>query len=134
MPADLDVLQRGQVLKKLHELKRADEPARRDAFGCDTGDLFALEEDAAACRFEETRDHAEQRRLAGAVRSDDRGHALGWDLERHSIDGRQSAELPGEIVDAQTTHCGVSTDFTVASLRSRRPPHACANAAKPPGA
>ena len=43
VPADLVVLQHGQILKELHQLKRANKPARRHALRRNSGDLLVLE-------------------------------------------------------------------------------------------
>ena len=75
MTADLHVLQHGERLEQLHELEGAHETAPRSPLRRKAGDVVAIEGDAAFGRRAEARDRVEQRRLAGAVRADDRRNA-----------------------------------------------------------
>src|SRR5262249_24834608 len=46
-------------------------------------------------RFEQAQDHANGRRLAGAIPADEGKHAPAWYAEGHGIDGAPAAEVPG---------------------------------------
>src|SRR6185369_5351399 len=84
--------------KQLRQLERATEPpvgAGRNAFGRDVG---AVEPDRAGARAQLPRDQVEVRRLAGAVRADDRGQRPGSEPARDTVDGDVAAEPDRELL------------------------------------
>ena len=92
MCADRDVLGDGQAGERLHDLERARDAAPGEAVRRLAGDVAAGIEDAAGARRQEAGDDGEQRRLAGAVRPDQRGDAARLGGERRLVDGEQAAE------------------------------------------
>ncbi len=101
MRADRDVLAHGQPGERLHDLERARDAAPRKLVRRLAGDVGAVVEDAALGRREEARDDREQRGLAGAVRSDQRGDAAGVRGKRCAVDGEQAAEAFRDVLDAK---------------------------------
>ena len=69
--ADQHVLQHGHALKGAHHLEGAADAEAADAVGLEAPEIAAGEGDGAAIRPQEAVQQVEQRRLAGAVGSDD---------------------------------------------------------------
>ena len=57
------------------------------------GDVTTVEDDPTARRTRKAGQHVEERRLAGAVGTDDRDDRRGRDVERHVVHGDETAEL-----------------------------------------
>src|SRR5436309_3394346 len=104
MPADLDVLERSESLKQLHQLKCAHEPSHRDEFGWQPGDVVAIKYYSTLARRAEPRNGIEQSRLAGSVRPDDRRYAAGRDLDRDRVERKQAAKPLGSSFEAKEAH------------------------------
>ena len=58
----------------------------RTSSGCADG-IETVDAHGAARRLEQRRQHLDRRRLAGAVRAEEREDLAGLDLERHVVDG-----------------------------------------------
>ena len=85
--AQLEVLEHGHRGEELAALRHVGDPARHDGRGRQPADPPALELDGAAAQREEAADRAERRRLARAVRADQRDDLALADLERDAADG-----------------------------------------------
>src|SRR6185437_764047 len=90
------------------------------------GDLAVVDRDGAARRHVESRDQAEERRLAAPARSGDR-HALAWlDPQGHAVEGvdetaggRVSLADAGEL-DLGAAHRSRTVPSSTTSRRSAR--------------
>src|SRR5215510_9797308 len=100
---------RHQIVGHALEQKQNAVPARdaaRAALG-QGAELFPhagiteLQRDASLARLVEAGDAVEHRRLAGAVRPDQRGDIAASGREREIVDGHQAAEAHAEVLDAQ---------------------------------
>src|SRR6185437_839497 len=56
---------------------------------------------AAAARGKLAREHVDERRLAGPVRTDHRMHFVAHERERHVVDGDEAAEMPRHALGAK---------------------------------
>src|SRR5262249_34598812 len=92
MRADGDVLVHGEAGERLHDLECAHDAAPRHKMGRHARYVGAAVKDAAFARRQEPADDGEQRGLAGAVGSDQRGDPAGFDGERNIVDGEEAAE------------------------------------------
>jgi hypothetical protein len=101
MRADRDVLPHAQGRERLHDLECAGDAAPRQPMRGLAGDIDAIVDDAARARRRKARNDREQRGLAGAIRSDQRGDASGLRQERCPIEGEQAAEALRYLLDTQ---------------------------------
>src|SRR6202030_2150407 len=92
MRADGDILPHGQPRKRLHDLEGPRQAAARELVRRRAGNIRAVIDDDARRRPLETRDDREQRGLASAVRTDQRGDAAGLGRERDLIERQKTAE------------------------------------------
>src|SRR5574341_1809217 len=83
----LEVLEHGHRGKELAAFRDVRDPARDDGRGPEPADPPAVELDRAAAERDQATDRAERRRLAGAVRADDRDDLAHAHLERDRPDG-----------------------------------------------
>ena len=67
-------------------------------------EAFAVEGDLAGIRPVEPRDQVEERRLAGAVRSDQAGDLTVLDAERDVVHGDDAAEPPRHALNREQGH------------------------------
>jgi hypothetical protein len=67
----------------------------------DAGDIAILEPNPTASRWQEPGDDVEQRCLACAVRTDDRGDTACLDVDRHLIEGTETPERARDPVDSK---------------------------------
>ena len=86
--------------------------AKRSKVGMD---IDAVELHRSGGRRRDARDRLQQRRLAGAARSDDRDELTGGDRERCGIEDRQrispaASNLPGQVVDIDLNAAGRPVD------------------------
>src|SRR5262245_3288858 len=98
--------------------------------------VAVLQRDAALGRLVETGDAIEHRGLAGAVWSDQRGDLATLGDERQVIDGDETAEAHGEMLDVQhgISHPRPSrTSSTDTALRSLRNTEGCRVETRPRG-
>jgi hypothetical protein len=84
------------VRKDGRDLERAHQTHARDARGRRAGDLAALEENLPARRLKEVGEQVEARRLAGAVRTDERVDAAAPHLQRDVLNRYETLELLGQ--------------------------------------
>ena len=63
------------------------------------GHVLALQQDPAARRLDEARDHAQRRRLAAAARAEHREELAAGDLERHAVDRGDLLKALRDVVD-----------------------------------
>ena len=89
---DANVVGDRELGKDLGDLERARHAAPHALVGRERGDVASLEPDRARGRREQAADQVEERRLAGAVRADDRAQFAGLDGQRHVVDGDQAAK------------------------------------------
>src|SRR3954468_22153903 len=99
--ADRDILGNRQPGEGLCDLERARDAAPRKQVRREAGDIRAFEEDAAGGGAKKSGDDREQRRLARAVRADQRRDAPLLREERGLIDGEKSAEAARHVLDAE---------------------------------
>jgi hypothetical protein len=97
MAADQQVLQHRGVLEELDVLEGAGDAVARHHMRRHARNHLALEAHLARGRPVERGDQVEDRRLAGAIGSDQREHLVGPDLEGHVVHGQQAAEADREI-------------------------------------
>ncbi|KAG0743531.1 hypothetical protein G6F24_016246 [Rhizopus arrhizus] len=107
------------------------------------GDRLAVHDDVARRRRVEAAHAVEHGGLAGPVGADDGENLVGFDFERHAVDGQQAAEPHAPRGDASwattpadaTSSSTPSPDRTSASgtRRIRAPVQAGPSAARPPG-
>src|SRR6266850_302050 len=112
VPTEQQVLAHGQLREDLSSFGHLDDPGPHHAVGAPAIDALAVELDRAARRPEKTGDHAQCRRLASAVRPEERYDAALRDLEAHAVQG---ADAP--VVGLDVVHHEERTSRT----RHRRP-------------
>src|SRR5262249_34357963 len=98
---ELDILKNGKTTERPRDLESAadstvDDPVRRGA-----RDLMPVEIDRACRRPQRTRQHVEDRTLAGAVRADQAENLALLDRERHVVDRGEAAEAFHETIHHQ---------------------------------
>ena len=65
----------------------------------------SVEHDASGVRLFEAREHAQQRGLAAAGRSEQREELAREDIERQRVDGDEIAEALGDVVERDDGPC-----------------------------
>src|SRR2546425_5335062 len=94
----LERLEDREVGKDLDELEGAGHAEPRQAHRADAADLPVLEAHGARARPRDAGEDVDQRRLAGAIRSDDRDELARVDPEAHAVEGAElSVELPEPV-------------------------------------
>ncbi len=101
MQADQHVVVHAPAGEHAGLLEGAHHAQSRNLIGPQTIEFRAAVDDGAGRRLDVAGDGIEGRRLAGAVRADQRQHLALPDLERHAVDGDEPAEADGEAVDRQ---------------------------------
>ena len=101
VPADEQVLEHGRVLEQLDVLERAGDAEAGDLVRRAPAEVDAVELDRSRRRRVEPADEVEDRRLAGAVRADQREHLAARDVEGHAVDGADAAEADAEVLDRE---------------------------------
>ena len=91
-PCGHDVLAHGHAAQDLGALERAHEAARVDPVGGEAVDPVASQSDLASVGAKRAGHDVEERRLARAVRADQREHLAGANVERHVVERLQPAE------------------------------------------
>ena len=112
------------LAKRPHHLVRQRQPLAHPRRRRIPGDVAAGQHDPSAIRLDRTRDDANERRLAGAIWSDQPNKFAGRDRNSHAVDRVHAAEMDGEILELERRNHGF-----VAGAVSRR-----ASPARPPGA
>ena len=87
MHSNEHVLESRHLLEEADVLKRAADAALGDRMWRPTGDVLAVELDQPARRFVHAGEHVEERRLAGAVRTDQAHRRIAGDREVDVVDG-----------------------------------------------
>src|SRR5215470_7277814 len=101
MGADRDVLAHRQAHERLYDLESPrDAPAGKPIWPL-ARDADAIVDDAALAQGQVAGNDREQRGLACAVRSDERGDASMLGCERRAVERKQSAETLRYLLDAQ---------------------------------
>src|SRR6202042_3564469 len=93
-----------EVGKDLGDLEGAGHTASHPIIGSERGDVAPLEPDRARGRREQAADQIEERRLAGAVRTDDRAQFARLDGQRYVVDGDQVAKALRCALDLKQGH------------------------------
>src|SRR5439155_5943777 len=117
MHPDEDVLEGGHVLEEADVLERAADAALGDRMWRLAGDVLAVEDDPAGRRLVDAGQHVEERRLAGAVRPDQRDDRAARDREVDVVRRDETAELLPDLLRDQKvvafaavlTHAGCRT-------------------------
>jgi hypothetical protein len=103
VPAGQEIVEHRHVGKQLAVLERAGEPEPGDLVRRKPGDVVLAKADRAAAAIEAA-DAVEHRRLAGAVRADQRQKLARGGRERHVVEHDQPAEPQGEALDRELSH------------------------------
>ena len=99
--ADEHVLERRHVLEEADVLERSPDAAVREGMWRLTGHVFVREDHAPRRRPVDAREHVEERRLAGAVRTDQADDRAARDGEIDVVDRDEAAELLTERLRLQ---------------------------------
>src|SRR5262249_20703826 len=118
-----DVLVDGDAREDVGDLEGLGHAAAVEDLGGEAGDVLAVEAHAALAGRVEAGDHVEQRRLAGAVRPDDREDLAGAHREAHPAERSQRSEMLGQPLDLEDQAVG----------RHERRPRTCRNPKSPRG-
>src|SRR5215218_10236765 len=123
------VVRDGVELEHRRLLELAPDAERRDRSLVERGEVVrALEHDVALIRSGLAGDDVHHRRLAGAVRADDRPHLAGVHDEREIVQGPEAVEGDGDAVDVEqglggaAIHDGYSAGWAAAAAGSRGAP------------
>ena len=108
----------------LDELEAPGEAEPREPDRADAPDVAALEAHGAAARPQEPGQDVDQRRLAGAVRADDRDELAGLDAEGHAVERAEVAVVVPDLPRPRGSP----------PRRLRRPARAATRPARPVGA
>src|SRR5690606_35473715 len=95
------VLEHGHPAERARDLEGAHEPRPEDPVRRQAADRRAEEGNRTRGRPMHAGDRVEQRRLAGAVRTDQSGDRVRPQRERNAIDGAQPAELLDQVADLE---------------------------------
>ena len=93
VPTEHDVVEHGHAREQRDVLEGARDAECGDRGGTRVRDVAAFQRDGPAGRAIEARDHVEQRRLAGAVRTDDRHDLAATDGHRHVFNRAHATEV-----------------------------------------
>ena len=111
------VLAHRQSHEQLGLLERPGQPPAGPRPARHVGDVVTVQLDPTAVRPQQPRQHGQQGRLPGAVRSDQAGDLPGLDLDAHRGQRRQPAEADRDVTRASAgTASGVTTRAAAASL------------------
>ena len=88
---DPEVVLHGELSQEAPSLRHDRDTGGPDRLGAPPCDLLIADEDAAGGGAEDAADRQHERRLARAVRAEQRGDRVGRDLERHVADDRPAA-------------------------------------------
>jgi len=94
-----DIVERGEIRQQRGDLERARQSERAAAIGRHMGDVLTRKADGAGVRQQLSGQLADQRGLAGAVRSDDGVHLSAGNIERDVVGRYDAAEPPDQIFD-----------------------------------
>src|SRR3989454_2896668 len=97
-------LERGALAEEPAVLEGAPDALRGHQVGREAGDSLPAEADGAGGQHRVPRDRVEERRLAGAVRPDDRAHPAGVEAQGNAGDGGEPAVPHGDIVQLEEGH------------------------------
>ncbi len=114
------VVEHAHHVQRLRQLERPHEPAAGDRVGRQVVDRPAVEPDGAAACALEAGDDVEERRLARAVRADQRRDRAALDAEARAVHGADAAEA---LLDALDLEDGV-THRAASPASCRRSPAA----------
>src|SRR5690606_4112519 len=92
------VLEDGEQPEGLRELEGAHGAELGDPECGDAGERATVEGPLALVRLVEAGEEVEERRLAGAIRADERGDGVAGDLDVVDVDRGEAAELPPHTV------------------------------------
>src|SRR4051794_4525081 len=98
------------------ELERARHAAPREQHRADAGDVLALEADDACGRLQQPGEDVDERRLAGAVRTDDRDRLAVGDRERNAVERDEVAVRLAHVDRLDQRRGHVRTTFFHASV------------------
>gem|GEM_PF-5979154 len=120
--AEADVVERAHVVEKPDVLEGSRNPKAGDLVRFQPGDWPPIKEHRSQCGSKQSGDAVEQRRLAGAVGTDESEHLAPRHLERHVVDGDQAAKALGDAVDRKDrTGAGCHSDCTSATASWETP-------------
>src|SRR2546422_1430377 len=98
---DLHVLERAERGERRGDLERAAHAARPDRVRREPQDLLPAVRDRAVVGAEQAGQDVEERRLAGAVRADERADLAARQVEAHAVDRTDTAERLTDVDDPE---------------------------------
>ena len=98
---DFHVVAHAQVRKDAADLEAAHDAFARNACRVEPSDVAAAERDASGCRPQEAREQIEERRLPGAVGTDNRDCLALGDGEIDAVDRAEPGELLGKPANVE---------------------------------
>src|SRR5271169_4389295 len=93
-----NVIERGEVAEQRSDLERAREAEPAPAIDRQPGNVGAVKTDAASLRRDFAAEQADQRRLAGAVRTDHGVDFVWRNVELDGVGGDHAAKTPDQTV------------------------------------
>src|SRR4051794_18345911 len=115
---DLQVVRDGQLRQQAATFRHDRDAGLPDALRPAPGKLLLAERDRAALRAQDACDREDERRLARAVGSEQRGHLAARDRERDVVHHRPAAAGDGQVLDVQ--HLGHAASSTSSVPRYAR--------------
>ncbi len=82
------------------------EAAPRPLLGAESSEVVAVEQEGSGCRGHESCEGAQERRLAGAVRTEQRHHLTRREREPDAVEHRGAAVADGEVADLERAAVG----------------------------
>src|SRR5438309_7651815 len=124
MHPDQHVVDRCEIAVEAQGLKGASDPETGDRVRWATGKLgrgaAVGQPNAARLRGDIARDQVDERRLAGAVRSDQPEDGAVLDLEGHSVDGAHATEVTPDVRELKQGAHGSSSRWSATWAGSGR--------------
>src|SRR4029077_6024870 len=119
---DHDVLERGHAKEDLQVLERPRQAPTRELLRRERAHILSSEPHASLLRKVEAGDDVEQRRLAGAVRTDDGEYEAGRDRQAHIIDRMHPAEGDRQVFGREDGHARLAASalVSVGTMPARR--------------
>ena len=102
---DEDVVAHGEGVEDLEPLEGAADAVARADVRLRVRDVLAVDEHLTRAGVLQAGDHVEERGLAGAVGTDQRGDVPGPHVDRHVVEHLQPAEAHRDVADLEQRHC-----------------------------
>ena len=99
-----DIVEGGEVVEDVDQLEAARDPRPYPLGGGGAGDVPAHEQNPSGVRPQQRADDIDKRRLAGAVRPDQRDELAFLDGNADVVDGARIAEIPLQVDGLEQRH------------------------------